>query len=446
MEYKSSEIKAGFFIFASFIVLAVMVFMLGNLQDYFKPKRQLRISFNYTGGLEIGAPVRYAGMAIGRVVNVELSSEKDRAEHVVVVTAIDPSINIKKNSIAMIKTSGLMGGLYIELRPGSANAATLEANEPLRGQESFEITKIGDIMTEFMTHIERFTDIAETLAIDSKTTLTALQGSLANIDLVINENRDNLHANLKNMTKISGELAGLMDKNDGEIRKTLANVASLAKKTDSLLNENEGEIRKALAHVAAVAQKTDTLLGQNGGEIRETMTHVAAITQKTDALLSQNDGEIRETLTHVASLAQKTDTLMSRKEQSISDIIDQTQRTTREIELLLKENRPGVTNLVRSVESSSQRVADKIESVAGNVEQALQQTNGVLIENRRNLLELVKNLKETTESLKEFSDDIKRNPWKLIRKTDEQPEQGKPAPAGNQDSLRMKRLDKVSSK
>lgn len=421
MEYKSSEIKAGFFIFASFIVLAVMVFMLGNLQDYFKPKRQLRVSFNYTGGLEIGAPVRYAGMAIGRVVNVELSSEKDRAEHVVVVTAIDPSINIKKNSIAMIKTSGLMGGLYIELRPGSANAATLEANEPLRGQESFEITKIGDIMTEFMTHIERFTDIAETLAIDSKTTLTALQGSLANIDLVINENRDNLRANLKNMTKISGELAGLMDKNDGEIRKTLANVSSLAKKTDSLLSENEGEIRKAMAHIASV-------------------------TQKTDSLLSQNDGEIRETLTHVASLAQKTDTLLSRKEQSISDIIDQTQRTTREIELLLKENRPGVTNLVHSVESSSQRVADKIESVAGNVEQALQQTNGVLIENRRNLLELVKNLKETTESLKEFSDDIKRNPWKLIRKTDEQPEQGKPAPAGNQDSLRMKRLDKVSSK
>lgn len=421
MEYKSSEIKAGFFIFASFIVLAVMVFMLGNLQDYFKPKRQLRIAFNYTGGLEIGAPVRYAGMAIGRVVNVELSSEKDRAEHVVVVTAIHPSINIKKNSIAMIKTSGLMGGLYIELRPGSANAATLEANEPLRGQESFEITKIGDIMTEFMTHIERFTDIAETLAIDSKTTLTALQGSLANIDLVINENRDNLHANLKNMTKISGELAGLMDKNDGEIRKAMANVASLAKKTDSLLNENEGEIRKAMAHIASV-------------------------TQKTDSLLSQNDGEIRETLTHVASLAQKTDTLLSRKEQSISDIIDQTQHTTREIELLLKENRPGVTNLVRSVESSSQKVADKIESVAGNVEQALQQTNGVLIENRRNLLELVKNLKETTESLKEFSDDIKRNPWKLIRKTDEQPEQGKPAPAGNQDSLRMKRLDKVSSK
>lgn len=421
MEYKSSEIKAGFFIFASFIVLAVMVSMLGNLQDYFKPKRQLRISFNYTGGLEIGAPVRYAGMAIGRVVSVELSSEKDKAEHVVVVTAIDPSINIKKNSIAMIKTSGLMGGLYIELRPGSANAETLGATEPLRGQESFEITKIGDIMTEFMTHIERFTDIAETLAIDSKTTLTALQGSLANIDLVINENRDNLHANLKNMTKISGELAGLMDKNDGEIRKTLANVASLARKTDALLNENEGEIRKALAHIASV-------------------------TQKTDALLSQNDGEIRETLTHVASLAQKTDTLMSRKEQSISDIIDQTQRTTREIELLLKENHPGVTNLVRSVESSSQRVADKIESVAGNVEQALQQTNGVLIENRRNLLELVKNLKETTESLKEFSDDIKRNPWKLIRKTDEQPEQGKPAPAGNQDSLRMKRLDKVSSK
>ena len=396
MEYRSSEVKAGLFIFTSFIALAVMIFMLGNLKDYFKPKRQLRIVFNFTGGLEIGAPVRYAGMAIGRVINVELSDQNDKTddEHVIVVAAIDPPSNIKKNSVAMIKTSWLMGGLYIDLRPGTSNAEPLAANELLKGQDSFELTKIGDVISEFVIHIERFTDIAETLAIDSKATLTALQGSLANIDQVIIENRQNLHANLKNMTKISGEMAALVDKKDGEIQKTLTHVSSLAQRTDHLLSDNEGEIQKAL--------------------------------------------------THISSLAQRTDALLSQKEQGVSDIIDHTQHATHEMDLMLTDNRQKITNMVRSLENG--KISDKIDSVAGNVEQALKQTNGVLIENRRNLLELVKNLRETSESLKEFSDDIKRNPWKLIRKTDEPPEQTKSNPAGNQDLLRMKRLSKVSSK
>ncbi len=375
MEYRSSEVKAGLFIFVSLIVLAGMIFTLGNLQDYFKPKRPLRISFNYTGGLEIGSPVRYAGLAIGRVVNIELAGANDKSspEHIIIVTHIDPAIQIKKNSTAMIKTSGLMGGLYVDIRPGTGKAGLLGENEPLLGQESFEFAKVGDIMSEFVRQIERFTDIADTLATDSKTTLTTLQSSLSNINQVINENRHNIHSNLNNMSKISGELANLMDKNDVVIRNTLA---------------------------------------------------------------------------HISSLAQKTDNLLTTKEGSISNIIDQTQKATRELELLLADNRPGITNLVHTMESDSQKIAGKIDSVAGNLDQTFQQTNHVLIENRRNLLELIKNLRETSETLKDFSEDIKRNPWKLVRKTDEPPvgEQGKSAPAGNQDMLRMKRLDKISTK
>ena len=400
MEYRSSEIKAGAFIFVSFIVMVAMIFMLGNLQDRFKPKKKLRIAFNYTGGLETGAPVRYAGLAIGRVVKVELADavDKTKGEQVLVVTSIDPAISIKKDSFATIKSAGMMGALYIDIRPGTADAGILAENEHLQGQDAFEFAKVGDIMVEFVAQIERFTNIAETLASDSKTTLSTLQGSLANIDHVISENRESIHSNLKNMSKVSAEMASLMDKNDGQIRQTL--------------------------------------------------THISSLVQKTDILLNQNDGEIRKTLMHASSLAQRADTILQQNEQGISDIIDQTQKVSREVESLLADNRPGVTNMMHAMESSSQKIAGSIDSVAGNLDQTLKQTNGALLENRRNLLELTKNLKETSESLKEFSDDIKRNPWKLIRKSDEQPaaEPGKSVPINNQDSLRMKRLDKVSSK
>ena len=39
MEYRSSEVKAGFFIFVSTLVLIVMIFVLGDIKDYFKPRK-----------------------------------------------------------------------------------------------------------------------------------------------------------------------------------------------------------------------------------------------------------------------------------------------------------------------------------------------------------------------------------------------------------------------
>ena len=67
MEYRSSEVKAGFFIFVSMVVLIVMIFVLGDIKDYFKPRKMLRIVFNFTGGMEVGAPVRYAGLEFARL-------------------------------------------------------------------------------------------------------------------------------------------------------------------------------------------------------------------------------------------------------------------------------------------------------------------------------------------------------------------------------------------
>ena len=72
MEYRSSEVKAGFFIFVSTLVLIVMIFVLGDIKDYFKPRKMLRIVFNFTGGMEVGAPVRYAGLDIGSVKDLSL--------------------------------------------------------------------------------------------------------------------------------------------------------------------------------------------------------------------------------------------------------------------------------------------------------------------------------------------------------------------------------------
>ena len=369
MEYRSSEVKAGLFIFVSMIGLIVMIFMLGNIQDYFKPQRILRIVFNVTGGVEVGAPVRYAGLDIGSVRGIELLGDEKKRDRVVVVAEVNPKISIKKNSIAMIKTSGLMGGLYIDVRPGTQESPLLGEKEELTGHDTFEIAKIGDMATEVILEIRRFTQLTGELVTDARSTLKDVRTSLAGVDSILSENRKYVHANMKNALQISKKVSDMLDKNSGKLQTTLDNVAS--------------------------------------------------VSQKTNDLFADKDTEIRET-------------------------VSQMHKLTREMEILMADTRPGVTSLINSMEANAQEITSDIDRTATSVEQTLGQGNSIMLENRRNLLLVLQNMNETSRNLKTLTQDLKRNPWKLVRKSDEvKPALAENATPGKQE-LHMKRLDKVS--
>jgi phospholipid/cholesterol/gamma-HCH transport system substrate-binding protein len=369
MEYRSSEVKAGLFIFVSTIGLIVMIFMLGNIQDYFKPRRMLRIVFNFTGGMEVGAPVRYAGLDIGSVKDIELLGDEKERDRVAVVAEINPKISIKKNSIAMIKTSGLMGGLYIDVRPGTQGSPLLGENEELTGQDSFEIAKIGDMATEVVLEIRRFTQLTGELVTDARSTLKDVRTSLAGVDSILSENRKYVRANMKNALQIS--------------------------------------------------EKVSDMLNKNGGKLQTTLDNVASVSEKTNKLFTDKDTDIRE-------------------------IIGQMHNLTREMEILLADTRPGVTRLINSMEANAQEITADIDRTATSVEQTLGQGNSIMLENRRNLLLVLQNMNETSRNLKSLTADLKRNPWKLVRKSDETnvPLDENATPENKE--LRMNRLDKVS--
>lgn len=380
MEYRSSEVKAGLFIFVSMIGLVVMIFMIGNIQDYFKPRKMQRIIFNFTGGMEVGAPVRYAGLDIGSVKDIELlGSKNDKGmDRVAVIAEITPTIIIKKNSVAMIKTAGLMGGLYIDIRPGTTESPTLGKNEELIGQDSFEIAKIGDMATEIVMEIRRFTQLTEDLVADVSNTLKGVRSSVSHIDAIFAENRPSIRANMDNALKISDKVSNISDK------------------VSNILDNNSGKLGSALDNVASVSKKADTLLTDKDTEIRE--------------------------------------------------IIGQMHNLTREMEILLADTRPGVTSLINSMETNAQEISTQIDRTANNVEQTLDQGNAIMVENRRNLLELLKNMNQTSRNLKSLTEELNRNPWKLVRKSDEAPVTPDEMSSSGKPDVRMKRLDKISSK
>jgi len=373
MEYKSSEYKAGMFIFLSLVALAVFIFMLGDVKERFKPKKNVRVVFNFTVGLEIGAPVRYAGLQVGRVQEIDLlnSLNEDGVDRVIVLAQINPSIKVRRDSIASIKTSGLMGGPYLEIRPGSSSSPVLGEGEQLMGQEPFQFTEVGDMVEEVVLQVRKFTQLADALTTDSRETLKAFKTSLESVNGILVDNRGEIRENLKNLAHVSRELYNIL--------------------------EGNGE-------------------------------------------------RIGQTIGHVHSFTQKADRLMTDKGPDFVKIIEQTEGLTEELEALLKENRVGITELVVSMKKDTGTIAKNISSASSSLDETLHQSSAILVENRRNLMELIQNLNESSRNLKAITADVKRNPWKLIRKSSEQPEESKKEISAGMPAskVRMQRLDKLS--
>ena len=121
--YKTgTEIKVGLFVLAALAVMAWMVFRLGGFHGYSERTYNVDALFAQAAGLKVGVSVQVAGIPVGRVVAIELSSE-DQAR---VVMAIRQEVQLPADSRALIRTQGVLGDKYIEISPGTADTgATL---------------------------------------------------------------------------------------------------------------------------------------------------------------------------------------------------------------------------------------------------------------------------------------------------------------------------------
>jgi len=234
MEYRRTEVRAGIFLLCSFAVLVVMVFAVSDIQSLFKKKQEVRVLFSFSDGVEKNAPVRYAGMKIGKVLQVRVAPEyRDQIE---LTLSIYQDMVIKKDTKAAIKSLGLIGGKYVELSGGMPQAPVLGPHEALRGEESL---KLEDLTKMALDVVSKFKNIAANLdrvlgdpvmAKSLKATVLDLQTAVANIK-VMTSSKDEVAQGLKNLPE-------LMKKIDESVN----NLKALTEKSDKLVGENRKNI------------------------------------------------------------------------------------------------------------------------------------------------------------------------------------------------------------
>jgi phospholipid/cholesterol/gamma-HCH transport system substrate-binding protein len=106
MGKRSIETLVGFFVLLGMAGLVFLALKAANLGS---------VGGGDTYGLQVRAPVRTAGVTVGRVTKIVLDGKTFRG---VVSMEIDRSYQFPKDSAAKILTAGLLGDQYIGLDPG----------------------------------------------------------------------------------------------------------------------------------------------------------------------------------------------------------------------------------------------------------------------------------------------------------------------------------------
>ena len=116
MNRKLNDLWVGIFVaigIAAFLFLALKV---GNMSSAnFAETYVVQAKFDNIGGLKVRAPVKSAGVVVGRVADIRFDPENYQA---VVALKLESRYQFPKDTFASILTSGLLGEQYVGLDVG----------------------------------------------------------------------------------------------------------------------------------------------------------------------------------------------------------------------------------------------------------------------------------------------------------------------------------------
>ena len=117
MNKKSTETLVGLFVLLGIVALFFLALKAANLGNFStEATYALSARFDNIGGLKVRAPVRSAGVTVGRVTAITLDPKTYQG---VVTMEVRRAFLFPKDSSAKILTAGLLGDQYIGLEPGA---------------------------------------------------------------------------------------------------------------------------------------------------------------------------------------------------------------------------------------------------------------------------------------------------------------------------------------
>lgn len=293
------NIRLGLFVIAGTALLIMVLYFIGSNSNLFSKTFKLYSTFQNVNGLKKGNNVRYAGIDVGIIKNIEIVN--DTTIRVEMSVEADLKKVIRKNSTASIGTDGLMGNKLINLNPGTSDmdlvkegeeltsVATINTEEMLRtlDKTNRNILIISANLRDITQNINNSRGTLYTVLMDT-TIARGLKHTLSNIDVVSN-NILQISADLNHMVseaKNGNGLIGTLVK-DTVIADDLSKAIKEVKTAGEQINTSAGELKTILKKVNTGDGTLSTLINDTAtaNNLKRSLVNIDVSARKLPVLM-----------------------------------------------------------------------------------------------------------------------------------------------------------------
>ncbi|MEA3369495.1 MAG: MlaD family protein [Candidatus Ratteibacteria bacterium] len=238
MVKSNPEFKVGIFVLIGLTILAAMILFVRDFR-LFEKGYHFKVVFNYTGGLDKGAPVRVAGVEVGRVDKIILVNKK--TTKVQLKVWVKEEVQIYQDAEVFINTMGLLGEKYIEITPGTAEAPLLKAGEVIVGKDPVRFEKALKMGEEMMEKLDGIASCLNSIVVET------------NAKESIKEILENAHKSSEKLNLLLGRLNDMAEENREGMKVTVANF----KEVSTSLRSEMGKFSQSLTSLRNILGKIE---------------------------------------------------------------------------------------------------------------------------------------------------------------------------------------------
>lgn len=140
MKNAKLELTVGLFMLIGILCLGYLSIKLGKMELTGSNTYRVTARFDSVSGLKNGARVELAGVEVGTVERIGLSSANtDQAE---ITLKIRDGVKIADDVIASVRTSGIIGDKFIKLKPGGSDQMLKEGSKIRETESAVDIEEL----------------------------------------------------------------------------------------------------------------------------------------------------------------------------------------------------------------------------------------------------------------------------------------------------------------
>jgi len=293
-------------IVAGVLFLSALVFVGGA--NLFRKKKTTYITyFKFAGGLEPGSSVRFGGLKVGSVQGAEI--DPGDSTRIRVQLRVNAETPVRTNSRARISTLGFLGENYVEISPGTRDAALLPPGREIPPLEIVQLADVfnnvnnitvnanrlvNDLDDKFMVLADNANELVKNLnAVTNPENRQHIEATLRNIDAILADSRPKLSQTLDHLQMASGKLSPALDNANAAIVRANTLVGNM----NGLVQENRQEIHQVLVRLGdsivdlrQLLVEIDDLVVNNRANVDETLENIRVSSQN----LKQFTGTIKQ--------------------------------------------------------------------------------------------------------------------------------------------------------